>query len=41
LKTIYAFGLGRSEAWGLDPADLRYNPKVRRFGRWVVPVINQ
>jgi site-specific recombinase XerD len=33
LKTIYAFGLRRGEAWGLDLADLRHNPKVRRFGR--------
>lgn len=33
LKTIYAFGLRRREAWGLDLADLRFNPKVRRFGR--------
>lgn len=33
LKTIYAFGLRRREAWGLDLADLRYNPKVPAFGR--------
>ncbi len=31
LKTIYAFGLRRREAWGLDLADLRHNPKVRQF----------
>lgn len=33
LKTIYAYGLRRSEAWGLDVADLRHNPKAKRFGR--------
>lgn len=33
LKTIYAFGLRRREAWGLDLADLRHNPKARKFGR--------
>jgi site-specific recombinase XerD len=33
LKTIYAFGLRRREAWGLDLADLRHNPKARQFGR--------
>jgi site-specific recombinase XerD len=33
LKTIYAFGLRRSEASGLDLADLRHNPKARQFGR--------
>ena len=33
LKTIYAFGLRRREAWGLDVADLRHNPQVPRFGR--------
>lgn len=33
LKTIYAFGLRRREAWGLDLADLRHNPKVPGFGR--------
>jgi integrase len=26
LKTAYAFGLRRREAWGLDLADLRRNP---------------
>ena len=26
LKTIYAFGLRRREAWGLDLPDLRRNP---------------
>ena len=34
LKTIYAFGLRRREAWGLDVADLRANPKVPAFGRF-------
>jgi site-specific recombinase XerD len=34
LKAIYAFGLRRREAWGLDLADLRYNPKARQFGRF-------
>jgi site-specific recombinase XerD len=34
LKTVYAFGLRRSEAWGLDVADWGRNPKVRRFGRF-------
>lgn len=29
LKTIYAFGIRRREAWGLDLADLRHNPTVR------------
>lgn len=33
LKTIYAFGIRRREAWGLDLADLRHNPKALRFGR--------
>lgn len=33
LKTIYAFGLRRREAWGLDLADLRHNPKAAGFGR--------
>ena len=33
IKTIYAFGLRRREAWGLDLADLRHNPSVARFGR--------
>jgi site-specific recombinase XerD len=32
LKTVYAFGLRRREAWGLDLADLRHNPKVVSFG---------
>jgi integrase len=27
LKTVYAYGLRRREAWGLDLADLRHNPK--------------
>jgi site-specific recombinase XerD len=34
LKTIYAFGLRRREAWGLDLADLRHNPQARQFGRF-------
>jgi site-specific recombinase XerD len=33
LKTVYAFGLRRREAWGLDLADLRHNPQVREFSR--------
>ncbi|WP_419423140.1 tyrosine-type recombinase/integrase [Rhodococcus opacus] len=33
LKTVYAFGLRRSEAAGLDLADLRHNPKAPAFGR--------
>jgi len=33
LKTVYAFGLRRREAWGLDLHDLRRNPKVPAFGR--------
>jgi site-specific recombinase XerD len=33
LKMIYAFGLRRREAWGLDLADLRHNPSVAQFGR--------
>lgn len=32
LKTIYAFGLRRSEAWGIDLQDWGRNPKVPRFG---------
>jgi site-specific recombinase XerD len=32
LKTIYAFGLRRSEAWGLDVQDWGRNPKAARFG---------
>ncbi len=32
LKTVYAFGLRRREAWGLDVADLRRNPRVPQFG---------
>ena len=34
LKTIYAYGLRRREAWGLDVADLRHNPKIPEFGRY-------
>lgn len=34
LKMVYAYGLRRSEAWGLDLPDLRHNPKVPRFGRF-------
>ncbi|MEV4657369.1 tyrosine-type recombinase/integrase [Micromonospora sp. NPDC049301] len=33
LKTVYAFGLRRREAWGLDVVDLRRNPKVPAFGQ--------
>jgi site-specific recombinase XerD len=32
LKAIYAFGLRRREAWGLDLPDLRRNPKVADYG---------
>jgi len=32
LKTVYAFGLRRREAWGLDLNDLRHNPKAPQFG---------
>lgn len=34
LKTIYAFGLRRSEAWGLDLTDLRRSPKAAEFGQF-------
>ena len=34
LKTVYAFGLRRREAWGLDLADLRRNPKATQFGEF-------
>ncbi len=33
LKTVYAFGLRRREACGLDLADLRHNPKAADYGR--------
>jgi len=33
LKTIYAFGLRRREAWGLDVADLRHSPTIPAYGR--------
>jgi integrase/recombinase XerD len=33
LKTMYAYGLRRQEAVGLDVADLRRNPKVPAYGR--------
>ena len=33
LKTVYAFGLRRREAWGLDVVDLRRNPKAAVFGQ--------
>ncbi len=33
LKMIYAFGLRRQEAWGLDIADLHGNSKVPAYGR--------
>ena len=32
LKTVYAFGLRRQEAWGLDLTDLRRNPKIPAYG---------
>jgi integrase len=34
LRTVYAFGLRRREAWGLDLADLRHNPQVRQFAQY-------
>lgn len=34
LKTVYAFGLRRQEAVGLDVSDWRRNPKVPAFGRF-------
>ncbi len=34
LKTIYAFGLRRQEAWGVDVTDLRRNPKLPQFGQY-------
>ncbi len=34
LKTVYAFGLRRSEAIGLDLSDLRVNPKAADYGRF-------
>jgi site-specific recombinase XerD len=34
LKTVYAYGLRRREAWGLDLVDLRRNPKAPQFGRF-------
>jgi site-specific recombinase XerD len=33
LKVIYAFGLRRREAWGLDLSDLRRSPAAQQFGR--------
>ena len=33
LKTVYAYGLRRREAAGLDLADLRHNPKAPQYGR--------
>lgn len=34
IKTVYAFGLRRREAWGLDLSDFRHNPRVAGFGRF-------
>lgn len=34
LKTIYAFGLRRREAWGLDLVDFRHNPKIASFAHY-------
>jgi len=34
IKSVYAFGIRRREAWGLDLADLRHNPKAPQFGRF-------
>jgi site-specific recombinase XerC len=33
LKTVYAYGLRRREASGLDLADLRHNPKAPQYGQ--------
>ncbi|TQN32316.1 phage integrase family protein [Haloactinospora alba] len=34
LKVVYAFGLRRQEARGLDLADLRSNPQCREYGKF-------
>ncbi|MET7831283.1 tyrosine-type recombinase/integrase [Micromonospora sediminicola] len=34
LKTVYAFGLRRAEACGLDESDFRHNPKAKRMGQF-------
>ncbi|WP_239133783.1 tyrosine-type recombinase/integrase [Rugosimonospora africana] len=34
LKAVYAYGLRRREACGLDLADLRHNPSMPAFGRF-------
>ncbi|MFJ9460816.1 tyrosine-type recombinase/integrase [Kitasatospora sp. NPDC101447] len=34
IKMMYAFGLRRSDAWGLDLADLRFNSKMPQFGQY-------
>ncbi|WP_406145482.1 tyrosine-type recombinase/integrase [Streptomyces sp. NBC_01012] len=34
LKTVYAFGLRRREAWGLDVVDLRRNPRAADYGAY-------
>ena len=34
LKTVYAFGLRRTEAVMLDTVDLHYNAKMRQWGRY-------
>ncbi|RSS79170.1 site-specific integrase [Streptomyces sp. WAC06614] len=34
LKTVYAYGLRRQEACGLDLADMRRNPKMPQYGRF-------
>ncbi|MFI1004578.1 tyrosine-type recombinase/integrase [Streptomyces galbus] len=34
LKSVYAYGLRRREAVGLDIADLRHNPKLPNYGRF-------
>ncbi|MGW7095506.1 tyrosine-type recombinase/integrase [Streptomyces sp. NPDC054874] len=36
VKMVYAFGLRRREAWGLDLPDLRRNPKMPALGRFGV-----
>ncbi len=33
LRVVYAYGIRRREAWGLDLHDLRRNPKAKQYGR--------
>lgn len=39
LKMMYAFGLRRREAWGLDLADLRRNAKMPGLGRFGLAMV--